>query len=158
MASTGVEPDTCPSPDDRPFNPARLVGHDVVVLKLHATTPGDNIWLGDEGTPALAAAHFSNLRLAGALIIAQTCYMPASPLLAAMLATGAGVVGGRGENQGGYSQMVGSDWLVHYLIGGLDMGLARRWALRYAKLRMVARGPTGPNQDAMGFELYGGER
>lgn len=158
LAATGVEPDTCPAPDGRPFNPARMMGHDVVVLKFHAATPGDNVWLGDEGTPALSVAHFARLRLEGTVIVAQTCYMPASPFLAAMLGTGAGVIGGHGLNQGGISQMVGSDWLVHYLIDGLKMGMDTAWALRYAKARTVLRGPTGPNLDAMGFELYGGER
>ncbi len=154
LASTGVEPDTCPSVSSETFMPTKLLGRDVVVLKLHGDF--DGIWYGDDWKPALSVAHFSGHRMHGTVIIAQTCYMPASPFLPAMLATGASVVGGNGTNSGGYNIMVGSDWLVKYMLAGLDAGLSVQGALRYAKVRVLLRGPTKENRDALGFQLYGG--
>lgn len=156
LAATGVEPDTCPPTSDWTFYPRLLLARDAIVLKLHASSPYADVWLGDDWRPALSLMHFSGLRLEGTVIIAQTCYMPASPFLPTMLATGATVIGGEGPNTGGYNVMVGSDWLVHYLLQALAAGLAPRPGLRYAKLRVLLRGPTKLNRDALLFQRYGG--
>lgn len=156
LASTGVEPDTCPPVSSETLMPTKFLGRHAVVIKLHASSQYSDVWLGDDWKPALAVAHFAGLQMRGTVIIAQTCYMPASPFLPAMLATGASVVGGNGTNSGGYNIMVGSDWLVRYMLGGLDAGLSVKGALRYAKVRVLLRGPTKENRDAIDFQAYGG--
>lgn len=155
LASTGVGPETCPSVSSETFMPTKFLGRHAVVIKLHADRWDEDVWYGD-GYPALSAVHFKGLIMNDTVIIAQTCYMPASPFLPAMLATGASVVGGNGTNSGGYNIMVGSDWLVKYMLGGLDAGLSVRGALQYAKVRVLLRGPTKENRDAIRFQVYGG--
>jgi hypothetical protein len=150
----GVEPATAPPLVDHRFRPAWLEYRDLVFFKLHGA-PGDPLWRGDDLQPALSTGTLVQAKLKGALVFASSCWLPESPMLAALFEAGAaGVVGGRGTNYGGTATMAGADLLGLYWRWGLQLGLSPATALTAAKGRLQLKWPTVARKDTMAFELF----
>lgn len=154
----GVEPALCPASGAQHarFRPGWLEYRDLVMFKLHGLA-GATRWDGDNGWLALADHDLERIDLMGAIVFAENCYLPESPMLAALLSAGAsGVVGGSGVNYGGVGRMAGADVLGLYFRNALELGASANIALRFAKARLRFRWPTLAVRDTLEFQLFTG--
>lgn len=145
----------------REMTPARLERYDVLYLDLHGQ-PG-SVYLY-YGAPALQAAlHVDTIRqanLAGAVVFATTCYLPATPFLHAFLQAGArAVIAGEGVNYAGRTRLAGAQLLARLVLRRLERGQAVEQALAEGlqvmranlRLRLFERQAT---EDTLGFKVY----
>ena len=150
----GVRPATSPPISSGTFRPGWLEYRDLIMLKLHGEQ-GTSFWWGDD-TAALSMAELQDVDLGGAIVFAENCWLPESPMLKALLEAGASaVVGGSGVNYGGTHTMAGADVLGLYFRRALQIGIKDpQNALAYAKLRLRLKWRTLATRDTLDFQLY----
>lgn len=139
-----------------------LQAAELIYLDLHGR-PGERVWYGDHEIMALTADQVRSLRLAEAVVFAANCHAgdADSPMLQALLATGAGwVIVGEGPNYGPmtgplYGVPLLGQWLRRCLTLGMGVPQALIAAKRIASLRGGARYVV---DDLRGFVAYKGEK
>ena len=152
--AAGIEPATCPPISYRDFRPGWLDYRDLIIFKLHGERDSP-LWLGDDQVVALDLKILGESRLGGAVVFAENCWLPESPMLKALLDAGASaVVGGSGVNYGGTRTMAGADLLGLYFRWALERGTRPEVALRYAKLRLRLKWPSLAVRDTLGFQIF----
>ena len=150
----GVEPALCPPITQESFRGGWLEYRDLIVFKLHGRH-GEPYWMGDRGEIALLARNLEDVHLDGAVVFAENCWLPESPMLEALLDAGASaVVGGSGVNYGGTATMAGADLLGLYFRWALEHGGRPEGALLFAKLRLRLKWPSLAVRDTLAFQLY----
>lgn len=151
--ASGVEPWTSP-PWALPKVPP-LAGADIIYVALHGQ-PWSVEWMGDDGVVALDCDAIAAMDLTGAVVFAEACWLPESPVLAALLGSGArAVIAGSGENAGGRAGLAGVSALGYVFRLLLERGAPIGLALTLAKAYAIARTPSGA-ADIAGFKVYQG--
>lgn len=159
--AAGVEPLTSPPYVDAPlvaggylqFRPALVAGADLLYLALHGQEWLSE-WIGDERIVALRAETLVRCDLAGAVVFAESCWLPESDMLAALFEAGAqAVVGGSGENYGGARRLAGVSLLGRWFRLWLGLGLGPAPALWLAKARALVT-PGANRADLLGFRVF----
>jgi len=140
--AAGVEPATCPPIFLESFDP-RWLEVDFVYLKLHGL-PDQPYWYGDDWITAINADQLASADLSRTTVFVANCYLPESPMLAALRAARARyILGGEGPNYASPNSLTGADLLGCYfhrnvqrrLPPALALFLARRLLRRRANLR-----------------------
>lgn len=162
----GGEADVLVSPPIRAsdVDPAWLRGYDLLYLDLHGKPGNPRLWSGeDEMTPALDVRTVQRADLAGTVVFATSCYLPATPFVKAFLKAGArAVVAGRGANYGGRTRVTGAQVLGRLFVRSLAKGRKPERALAAAKRTCALRAVfTGGRErealrDAIEFEVWSG--
>lgn len=151
--AAGVRPLLSPPVVLRTYAPDLLSGYEFVYVKLHGLAD-QRFWYNAGWDTVVSAEQLRGTDLVGAVVFVANCYLPESPMLAALLDAGAAaVVGGGGPNLAGVNVVQGADLLgfwfrmAYQLMG--DAGLA----LSVAKRRLKVT-PNRANRDALEFELW----
>lgn len=147
--AANVDPLLSPPVTVETFNPAVLQGYDLLYVKLHGL-PGQPYWYGDEWITATSAEQVCKTDLHGATVYAPTCFLPQSPMLAALFEAGAEyVIGGEDEN---YERTVDRFGRIIRLL--MQTGLSVETSFRLAKLRLRITPQTLAVRDTLNFRLY----
>lgn len=150
--ASGVEPLTSPPVDEASFDVRVLTGCDLFYVGLHGHEWLAE-WLGDDGEIALSADQLREADLTGSIVFAESCWLPESPMLGALLGAGAeAVVGGSAKNFGGRERPTGVTLLGWLFRVGLQWGLSPELALALAKAGACLASPN--RRDLLGFKVY----
>lgn len=173
--AAGVVPLLSPPVTARIFDPRWLEGRDFIYLKLHGL-PEEVYWYGDNWLTALCATQILAADLRGTVVFVANCHLyqngngshPTSPMLNALLATGArAVVGGSGENYAKRRTIHGTDrlgrafrhLLQFHLPPYTAFRLAQAW-LRFSFNLKSQRHATEreilANKDTLNFRYFAG--
>jgi hypothetical protein len=150
--AAGVEPILSPPACLGTWNPTWVRGREFVYVKLHGMR-NSPYWYGDSWLVALSAGEIRKLDLAGSTWFVASCHLDESPMLGALLAAGAVVVGGSGPNYGGKTTLLGADLLGYWLRRSMSWGVRPEPALRIARARM-ALDRSKASQDAALFRIW----
>lgn len=149
--AAGVEPWTSP-PWALPAVPP-LAGAGLVYIALHGL-PWSVEWTGDNGAVALDVGAVADIDLGGAVVFAEACWLPESPMLGALFDAGArAVIAGSGENNGGRARLAGVSMLGFVFRSLFQRGTPVGLALALAKAAAVIQTPSAA-ADVMGFKVY----
>lgn len=151
--AAGIRPLTCPPMNAEHFDPIWLQGCDFLYFKLHGM-PDQPYWYGDEFQTALTAKQIQRADLSGAVVFVANCYLADSPMLAALLDSGArAVIGGHGKNYARSTLVDGADMLGMWLRRMLRLGIPLEAAFRIAKKR-ISLERTVAGRDTLAFQLF----
>lgn len=123
------------------FNPAWLFSmmntgpYDLILIDLHGT-PGAFEWRDNSGRVAITSQQIRQSKLGGAVIFCLSCYLgdDNSPMLDALLDAGASyVIGGKGKNWSGATQVFGAALLAKLFRQSMERGLPPLISLSVAK-------------------------
>lgn len=114
----------------------RLEGYSFLYIDLFGTW-GAPWWTGDGGQVAITAEQVRALNLAGTVVFSLACYLPESPMLAALQDAGAVVIGGSGLNWAGRTRLTGAALLAKWVWGLMrqGQGVAEAWDRAQRRLR-----------------------
>jgi len=150
--AAGVPSLTSPPLDEATFCVQCLEGLDLFYVGLHGHEWLAE-WLGDDGVVALTAEQVARADLRGCVVFAESCWLPESPMLGALLEAGAeAVVGGSAENFGGRERPTGVTLLGWLFRLELEMGVPVDTALTLAKAGASLFSPN--RRDLLGFRAY----
>ncbi len=137
------------------FKPGALDGYEFYYFKLHGLA-GQPYWYGDNWVTALSADQVREARMDGAVVFVANCYLPDSPMLAALLSNGArAVIGGAGQNYARSNTVDGADLLGLWVRRGLQFGLSVEKALQLGKSRMGFKAKKSQSRtDTLAFKLW----
>lgn len=158
LKAAGVRPVLSPPITMANFNPLWLQGHDLIYFKLHGLE-GQPFWYNERWETAISAQQIRQATLGGAVVFVANCYLPESPMLAALLTAGAGaVIGGSGPNFARAAGIEGADLLGLWVRRLMTLGLEVERALRMAK-RVVRAWPGDriAKDDALAFSVFKSE-
>jgi hypothetical protein len=151
--AAGIEPITCPPVDLLSFRSSILGPCDFLYLKLHGL-PEQGFWYGDRGVTACSRFQVASCHLEGAVVFAANCFLPESPMLAALFDAGASaVIAGSGINFARPITLASADIIGAGLRRGLAAGLSPGAALNLAKAALVVM-PGRAKRDALAFRVY----
>jgi hypothetical protein len=159
--ATGVNPDTCPPLRHRVLGLAfyrRLEEADFVYFKLHGMA-GQPFWYGDHWATAVSADQVRCADLIRTVVFAGNCHLPDSPMLVALLESGAVVIGGEGVNYAHPDRVEGADLLGLWVRRLLSLGFTveRNLAVAKQRLRMTVWTRAAQRRqwaDALAFKVW----
>ena len=152
--AAGVTPLTSPPLTSGTFHHTWLEGHRLLYLKLHGL-PNQPYLYGDGWTTALSADTITQADLSHSVVFAPNCHLDQSPILAAMLHSGATVIGGTGPNFARSVQVFGTDVLGRALRWLLQARLPPSIALAAAKTALRRRAQKDAALlDALNFRIF----
>lgn len=159
--AAGVEPVTCPPYQASSGVPLieqqfkRMQAADFLYFKLHGL-PDQGYWYGDQWVTALTAEQLRSLDLSQArAAFVANCFLPESPMLAALFEAGCPVVvGGYGPNYARASEVDGADLLGLWFRRFLSTGARPQLALALSRVRLAGMPKTPALRDALAFELW----
>jgi len=152
----GVRPWLSPPIVTSTFRPEWLTGARLVFFKLYGEA-GVPYWFNREGQVAVMAGQLAASDLSGAVVFVANCYLPESPMLAALFKAGAEAVGGgEGYNYFRKSRLDGADLLgLYFRVGLLKLHLSVDKALELAKWRLRLKpGRTLIERDTLAFKAW----
>ena len=153
-AAAGVTPITSPPLTAGTFHHTWLEGHSLIYIKLHGLA-AQPFWYGDNWQTAISAKLIRQASLPNTTIFVANCYLADSPMLPALLATGATIIGGYGPNFARSDQVYGTDVLGRLIRRLINRHIPPTIALPTAKLLLRQRARTDPALlDALDFRLY----
>jgi len=159
--AAGVYPLVCPPRDLAFFAQPGIFEYndagqpyDFLYFKLHGL-PSQPFWYGDGWVTAVSAEQLKAADLRGKVVFVANCWLPESPMLAALLAAGArAVIGGSGPNYAGAAGVTGADLLGAWIRLGLTGGLSISRAFSLARVRVSLGVRTKANKDALTFQIW----
>ena len=151
--AAGVPPITSPPVDLPSFRSSILAPCNLLYLKLHGL-PHQGFWYGDNWVTACSRYQVAKCHLQGAVVFAANCFLPESPMLAALFEAGASaVIAGSGPNYGGRTTLLSADIIGAGFRRGLSAGLSPGAALNLAKAALIVM-PGRGKRDALAFKVY----
>jgi len=158
VQALGVVPFTSPPWTAKTFDPAMLIGYDLMYFRLHQARILSSLWLGEKKDggwiAALRVEQLKGLDLGSPIVVIANCFGDEGPFVPAFYRAGArSVIAAPGPNFAAGNAVIGTDLLVKWLIRGLRLGLNVKRALTVAKARLVATAWRGSDRDALQFKI-----
>lgn len=156
--AAGVQPILSPPFNAEVFKPSIFQSYDLLYIKLYGLE-NQPYWVNKQDRIVLDAEQVGSLNLKGTTVFVANCYLPDSPMLAALLQAGAkAVVGGDGFNYFRKSKLAGADLLGLNFRRALQMGLSPKKALAVAKAPLKFKERRGKadkvTMDTLAFKVW----